>query len=57
MTFFGNAPSQHMAYDAWNNRDLPFITNNQAGCLVVNFDWDSISLYVTHLPYAKQRNP
>lgn len=31
LTLFGNAPSEHLAYDAWSNRGLPFMTNNQGG--------------------------
>ena len=33
LTLFGNADSEHLAYGAWYCRDLPFITNNQAGCV------------------------
>ena len=31
MTFFGNAPSKDLAYGAWRNRGLPYITNNMRG--------------------------
>jgi len=55
MTFFGNAGSQHLAYSAWNYRGLPFITNNQAGCIMV--DGKDMSVYVTHKPFAEARNP
>jgi beta-lactamase superfamily II metal-dependent hydrolase len=55
MTLFGNARSQHLAYDAWSYRNLKFITNNQAGCMVVN--GKDMSLYVTHEPFAKAVNP
>jgi beta-lactamase superfamily II metal-dependent hydrolase len=55
MTFFGNARSEHLGYDAWHYRDLRFITNNQAGCMVVN--GEDMSLYVTHEPFAKEFNP
>lgn len=34
LTLFGCAPSEHLAYDAWNYRDLAHITNNQCGCVV-----------------------
>jgi beta-lactamase superfamily II metal-dependent hydrolase len=58
MTFFGNAPSQHLAYDAWNYRKLPFMTNNQAGCMVVypNAADSSLDLYVTNEAFARARN-
>lgn len=34
LTLFGCAPSEHLAYDAWNYRNLTHITNNQCGCIV-----------------------
>ena len=34
LTLFGCAPSDNLAYDAWNNRKLAHITNNQCGCIV-----------------------
>ena len=55
MTFFGNAPSKDLAYRAWRYRDLPFITNNMAGSMVVDCD-DNMSLYVTNEAYAKDEN-
>src|SRR5262249_30673388 len=48
MTFFGNANSEHLAYGAWNYRNLPFLTNNQAGCMIVDAEQNSMNLYVTH---------
>lgn len=45
LTFFGNANSEDMAYGAWNSRDLWFITNNQAGCMIVDIN-DGMHLYV-----------
>ena len=55
MTFFGNAPSKDLAYDAWRNRNLPFITNNMAGSMIVNCS-DNMSLYVTNEVFAKDQN-
>jgi competence protein ComEC len=57
LTFFGNARSQDLAYTAWNYRNLPFITNNQAGSMVVLTDEKKLSLYVTHKPFAEKINP
>jgi len=57
MTFFGNAKAEHLAYSAWNYRKLPFITNNQAGCMIVNAEADPMDLYVTHEHFAKSVNP
>ena len=56
MTYFGNAKHEHLAYDAWNNRKLPFITNNQANCIVCEIDDNSMSQYVTNKSYAEAVN-
>ena len=57
LTFFGNAPSQHLAYDAWNNRNLPFVTNNQANCMVVDTSMNPMGFYVTNETFAKAVYP
>jgi hypothetical protein len=57
LTFFGNAPSQHLAYNAWSSRGLPYITNNQAGSMVVDAGVEGMPVYVTNEAFAKQRNP
>ena len=57
LTLFGNAPSQYLAYGAWNNRGLEFVTNNQADCIVVDIREDYQDLYVTNESFARQRNP
>lgn len=57
VTFFGNAPSQHLAYNAWSSRGLPYITNNQAGSMVVDAGVAGMPVYVTNDAFAKQRNP
>lgn len=57
LTFFGNARSEHLAYSAWNNRGLAFITNNQANCMIVDVSKAPMVLYVTHENYAKRVNP
>jgi competence protein ComEC len=56
LTFFGNANCEHLAYGAWNNRDLPFITNNQAGCMVVETGADGMGVYVTNEKFARAAN-
>lgn len=53
MTFFGNARSEHLAYGAWSSRDLLYITNNQAGCMVAVPDDGSVDYYVTNKSYAE----
>ena len=55
MTFFGNAPAEDLAYSAWNYRNLPYITNNQAGCMVVDMNNINLPIYVTNENYAKQQ--
>lgn len=57
VTFFGNARSEHLAYSAWSYRNLPYITNNQAGCIIADASSDQIDLYVSHQPFAKAVNP
>ena len=57
LTLFGNASAEHLAYYAWNNRELPFITNNQAGCIVINADTPSLDLYITNEVFAKKLSP
>lgn len=57
LTFFGNARSEHLAYSKWRNRELSYITNNQANCMVVDASKTPMSLYVTHENFAKRVNP
>lgn len=57
LTFFGNAPHEHLAYDAWNRRGLQKITNNQANCMVVDTAPSPMILYVTHENFARRVNP
>ena len=56
LTFFGNAPHEHLAYGAWNNRGLKKITNNQANCMVVDTSPSPMVLYVTHEHFARRIN-
>jgi len=56
LTFFGNARSGHLAYDAWRNRGLSMVTNNQANCMVVDASADPMTLYVTHENFARRVN-
>lgn len=58
LTIFGNAKSEYLNYDAWNNRNLDHITNNQANCIIVNTDGEhGMDIYVTYEIFAKKRNP
>lgn len=58
LTLFGNAKSQYLDYNAWNNRGLEHITNNQANCIILDADSENgIDVYVTYEIFAKKRNP
>ena len=57
LTFFGNANSEHLAYDAWYYRNLPTITNNQANCMIVDTNCNPMKLYVTNRAFAIRENP
>ena len=56
LTFFGYARSEHLAYSAWNYRKLPFVTNNQANCMVVDASQSPMNFYVTNESFAKKVN-
>lgn len=57
LTLFGNAKSKDLAYDAWLRRGLWHITNNQAGCIILNVLGDRIDVYVTYEGFARKENP
>lgn len=58
LTLFGNAKSEYLDYDAWNNRKLDHITNNQANCVIMDtFGQNGIDVYVSYEVFAKKRNP
>ena len=56
LTFFGNAPSEHLAYDAWRKRGLPYITNNQANCIICDFSFSFMPVFVSNEAFARSRN-
>lgn len=56
LTLFGNAPSEHLAYDAWNRRDLSYITSNQAGNIILECQNDSVSVYVENEAFAAKHS-
>ena len=53
LTLFGCAPSKHLAYDAWNNRNLMHITNNQSGNVLLNATNEGIEVYVENRSFAQ----
>ena len=56
LTLFGQAPSEHLAYDAWSNRGLKYITN-QAGTVVVDASGEAMHVYVAKDTYARRQFP
>ena len=56
MTFFGNVPSDDLALSSWRYRNLPFVTNKQAGNIVVDIGVPRLPIYVSNSNYAKQEN-
>ena len=57
LTLFGVAPSEHLAYDAWRNRGLDYITSNQAGTIIADARSVPMKVYVTKESFARKRNP
>jgi len=53
LTLFGCASSEHLAYDEWYRRDLPIITNNQAGNIILECEKEQIDVYVQNAKFAK----
>lgn len=53
LTFFGNANSEHLAYDKWNSRKLEKITNNQGNCLIAWFYDKGTAIYCTYKKFAE----
>ena len=51
-SILGCASSKHLAYDAWNKRDLKKITQNQAGNVAVYPDSGGLSIYVENERFA-----
>jgi competence protein ComEC len=57
LTLFGRAPSEHLAYDAWSNRRLMYITANQAGTVVVDATTNDMHVYVAKEAFARREYP
>lgn len=55
LTLFGCAPSEHLAYNAWNNRDLFYITQNQAGNVILEGTNQGIEVFVENITFARTR--
>jgi hypothetical protein len=48
--------AETITYSAFNYRGLPIITNNQAGCILVDAETTPMKVYVTNEAYAKKIN-
>jgi len=55
LTLFGCAPAEDLAYDAWNSRELDFITSNQAGNIVIETADDALDVYVENDVFAEAK--
>lgn len=53
LTLFGCAESEHLAYGAWQNRNLQYITNNQAGNVILVPQSDGVHVYVENIEFAR----
>lgn len=53
LTYIGNAPSEHIDYTQWSRRDLPIVTSNQAGNVVLEIRKDAYDVYVENHTFAK----
>ena len=53
LTIFGRAPSEHLSYDAWRNRELPILTRPQVGSVIAKVGIGEIEIYVTSARFSK----
>jgi len=53
LALFGNAESEHLAYPEFKKRSIPVITNNQAGCVVIDTNEGAMKVYVTNAAFAQ----
>jgi beta-lactamase superfamily II metal-dependent hydrolase len=53
VTLFGCADSGYLAYGPWSYRKLRVITNNQAGCVVIDTNVKPMAIYVTNPDLAE----
>lgn len=54
LTLFGCAPSGHLAYSAWSNRNLDYVTQNQCGNMVIQTRDDSLDVYIENETFARE---
>src|SRR5947209_329004 len=53
LTLFGNARSEERRVGVWNRRGLLFLTNNQAGTIILDVNSTGLHIYVSHKPFAE----
>ncbi len=54
MSVLGCAPSENLAYAAWNSRKLPFVTKNQTGNICLYASPDGLAVYVENDSFAEK---
>ena len=54
LTLFGCAPSEHLAYSAWTNRKLVYVTQNQCGNMVFQTRDGNLDVYIQNEKFAKE---
>jgi competence protein ComEC len=52
LTIIGCAPSEYIDYAQWSRRDLPILTSNQAGNIVLEIENGFIDVYVQNRSFA-----
>ncbi len=57
LTLFGCAPSEHLAYSAWNYRNLVYVTQNQCGNMVLQTKDGRLDVYIENEKFAKEVYP
>jgi beta-lactamase superfamily II metal-dependent hydrolase len=55
VTLIGCAPSEHIDYSQWRNRNLECFTSNQAGNVVLDIFGGQIDVYVENVTFAKAK--
>ena len=57
LTLFGNARSEHLAYNKYKNVGSDLVTSNQAGNVVLEISSGLIDVFVENQTFAKAKNP
>ena len=54
LSLLGCAPSKYLAYDAWSNRGLKYMTQNQCGNVVVEGRQNGLNVYIENENFARR---